>query len=474
MRIQATGEPALIGTALLCLAGAALAQSSPWRYAVLTVGNELNPSAGATDLNNFGLLGGEDARAYLWQEGIKTYLPLPGTDNEIGGINDEGRVVGTAQFYVTEPAYAFVWFEDELIELPDLDAEDEEAFAINAQGQIVGYAMAVPNSRSARPCLWEPDGQGGYNLTVLEDPYGEDGFATDLNAAGNLIIGHVLVDDTERIRPVVWQWDEGLGRYVIHRVDPYDENNINDYLLTGVNNQGWAIGTETGAAALVWDLRTGQRYYLPKLHRPLAWETTATDLNDANQIVGWGFFDSFSHEGLHACIWEASAGYGMVLLEDYLPPRHDWEKLEFAQAINDRGQIVGSGPNSRYIMSGFWLIPVAPTLTLEEPAPGLAGQENTLVVTGAAPGATIDFYYGTTGGGAFVPGCEYAAGESNVALQIQTEALKWAGSALADENGIATLVRLVPDSARSLGPILIQAADSTHCRISQLVVERFE
>ncbi len=158
----------------------------------------------------------------------------------------------------------------------------------------------------------------------------------------------------------------------------------------------------------------------------------------------------------------------VVALDTLLPPNSVW-KLEWANDINDAGQIAGTAVNKReQTERGYLLTPVHPTLTLAQPSPGKAGQRNTLTLTGATPGARIYFVYGTTGGGAVVPGCDL----QEAAIQIDSP--KTIGFAIANASGTATFSANVPLSARNSGDILIQAVDPQRCDQSQLVVERFE
>ena len=440
---------------------------SSWQYAVFTVGNEDDGNVSVVAINNRGLIGSDSLPLFVWNSGVKTYLDVP-LGIWIGDVDDEGRIVGTAE-RSSIGSYAYVWLDGQTTELPSLGGDDTGATAINTMGHIVGGSEVLPGGNEAHPCLWEPDGFGGYVVTDLGDHYGFGSVVRDINELG-LIVGGVRPSDVPfSQRAAAWQKDSGTGEYRMLELEIRHSNNV----ANAVNDRGIAAGhAEVGwHYPLVWDAITGA--LLGELPLSNGFDAAAaTDINNSNQVVGWAQFWT-SELDLRGCLWEPP-GYKMQILMRLLPPRHDWMELGSADDINDLGQIVGYGVNRRFVGSGYWLIPVWADLMLAQPIPGLSGQNNTLIVTGASPGSTIDFYYGLTGGGAFVPGCESAAGASNVALQIQTEALKWAGSAVADGSGVATLLRFVPPSARAAGEILIQAADSTNCQVSQLITERFE
>lgn len=160
----------------------------------------------------------------------------------------------------------------------------------------------------------------------------------------------------------------------------------------------------------------------------------------------------------------------MQPLEDMVPSRlRGVGGLKFVWDINNAGQIAGDAwPVGDPISSiAFLLSPVNPTMDLLPPAPGVAGEVNTLQVTGATPGATVHFVYGRHGGGFQIAGCDL---QEN-ALQIDSPTI--IGSAVADASGHATIDRFVPPIARDR-TILIQAVVADECAISELMVTTIE
>jgi probable HAF family extracellular repeat protein len=101
---------------------------------------------------------------------------LPGdTNSEARGINNRGEVVGES--YTTEgPRHAVVWRDRVISALPTLRGGDSAAYAINNDGQIVGFA-------GVHAALWE---KGGVkDLGRL--PGSRSSRAYDINDRGDVV-----------------------------------------------------------------------------------------------------------------------------------------------------------------------------------------------------------------------------------------------------------------------------------------------
>ncbi len=103
-------------------------------------------------------------------------------------------------------------------------------------------------------------------------------------------------------------------------------------------------------------------------------------------------------------------------------------------------------------------------LVLTGPVPGTAGVDNTIMASGATPGATVQFTYGTVAGSTAVPGCP--------GVFVDFSDPNALGGVVADGSGEASITQLVPAGA-SGQTYRIQSAELDTCRVSNLVIHFF-
>lgn len=99
-------------------------------------------------------------------------------------------------------------------------------------------------------------------------------------------------------------------------------------------------------------------------------------------------------------------------------------------------------------------------LWTRDPHPGEAGVSNLFKAAGAADGATVRFYYGSSTGQTAVSGC------TNVNVDIANASIL--GTAMAGSNGAAILPATVPSGWAGQTRYL-QAVDLSDCRVSNLI-----
>ncbi len=456
---------ALVGVLLLVGGFGSMSQArgqEAARFAIVEIGN-IGSSYSATPraINNNGVVTGgtydlatHTIRVFRWRNGVVEYLdpPIPGAGAEGYDINDLGEVVGYA-IVAQNIIHAMHWLADgSVVEIGTFGGPWSRAYGMNDLGQIVGSAD-LPGSGS-HPFLLE-SGQ----MIDLGDLGRASGGATAINEYRQVV-------GTSGILPYgshafLWEGGEIIDLGTLPNGFQSFANDINDAGVVA----GYAIAPTGERQAVVWENRI-----IRSIHRSsIGYESIAYATNSMNQVVGYldvdGEFDNIS-----GFLFEGNGP--MVNLLTILPPHHTWRQLLAPLDINDLGEIVAYGDRtggSNQAYTAVLITPVHPTLTLQGPQPGRAGTLNGLRVTGCTPGERITFYYSTHGGGTLVPGCNHTDG---VTLQLDDPIQ--IGSAVANQNGIATLTRFVPTGARNLGDVLIQAVQQNGCKVSQLVVKRFE
>jgi hypothetical protein len=99
-------------------------------------------------------------------------------------------------------------------------------------------------------------------------------------------------------------------------------------------------------------------------------------------------------------------------------------------------------------------------MKLEAPSPGIAGQLNTISVSGALANQPVHFIYGLQLGVTPAPGC------ANLASPIQAPTLF--ATRVADTNGLADVSGPVPSAAANV-MVYLQVFDVQNCIASNLI-----
>lgn len=237
-------------------------------------------------------------RAIIRQGSSFTYLgDLPGglDLSEANDINNSGQVVGLG--YGPDGPRGVLWHNGTITDLGDFPGgtRSSEARAINNLGQIVGTSGALVGSASVSvPFIWE----NGTMVSLGALPGGNGGgIAFDINDAGQVVGG--AAGSASSYSAFIWQNGvmTGLGDL------PGGSSRTEAY---GINSLGQVVGMSgsSGGRAVLWQ------------------NGVAIDLNTVSGVAGSGW------------------------------------RLTEARAINDAGQIVGSGLNPDGSARGFILTPI--------------------------------------------------------------------------------------------------------------------
>jgi probable HAF family extracellular repeat protein len=236
---------------------------------------------------------GARIRAFLWSPvtGLRLLPFVPGnhTNTEATDVNDAGVVVGRGVSWQRRTR-AFQWSASAGMTLLPLlpGSTNNQAFAINASGWIVGSSYGFANQRTRQSAtLWRP-GQPPTNLDALL-PAGSGSFALGINDAGD-ISGLRIVDGP--VRAIVWP--VGTGTFV----------DIGGSTATSraedINDVGQVVGRalNQGTRGFLWDAVNGMQD-LGAL--PPSNTSQAVAINNAGQIVGFSFLTAPDR---HAVLWQ--------------------------------------------------------------------------------------------------------------------------------------------------------------------------
>ena len=287
----------------------------------------------ALDINNSGTIvgyaetlgAGGPVHAVVWNNGIAKDLgTLGGTRSMAYSINGDGTIVGWADTGNTQTAA--LWESSGQIHnlgTPVGYAGQSAATSISDGGQVVGYAYNTGGNASIA-ILWN----NGQNLGTL----GGQGNAANAISNSGVVVGYSQLVNGE-VRAVRWNDGQNLGTLGGVWSEAY-----------GINSYGQVVGSSDTARV------NGQQ------HATLWSGNTVTDLgalqsgsisaangiNDAGQVVGYSIIAAGKS---HATLWQDG---NVIDLNSFLSASDinaGWV-LNNANAINDKGWIVGEAQNS--------------------------------------------------------------------------------------------------------------------------------
>ena len=284
--------------------------------------------------------------AWIWRDGVMTELGGVGTAGTVAhDINELDQVVGYDYTYefleicggessVQGLTYGRLWQNGSVIDLGELPGGIRGTFAvgINNWGQVVGgshwtdcISMSATDS-----FLW----QNGAMINIGNLPGSGTGWASGINDGGQ-VIGTSYFREDDRWNGYLWQ---NGGMINLGDVYPY-----------GINNLGQVVGHGGGVGhGFLWE--NGIFTDIGTLGGDFS---QANGINNLSQVVG---YSSTTNNVVHAFIWQEGE---MKDLNDLIPADSGWE-LSVANAISDRGEIVGTGNHDGELYRGFLLKPAIP------------------------------------------------------------------------------------------------------------------
>jgi probable HAF family extracellular repeat protein len=333
-----------------------------------------------------------EMHAVLWQQGqimdLGT-LPEGGYQSEANAVNSAGQVVGSALntipdansmavgnfwFFGVPYGYqqrAFLW--DKKKGMQDLGTlpggTDAEAIFINERGQVVGYSYTASTQSGAcfplatNSFLWEK----GKGMTDLGGFGGTCTLATAMNNEKQIVGGSNNADELER----AFLWENGS----IHELGG---SLGGDYTgAFAINDHGQAAG---------FGYLSGDSIFHATLWKNVKSITDLGVIGDDQcsyasaidvemQVVGSSIADCTAEEPtFRAFLWEDGSLFDLNTL---IPPASALY-LQLTYAINDRGEIAGTGVDGSGNEHAFLAIPC------DGNHPGVEGCDYSLVDAAAA------------------------------------------------------------------------------------------
>jgi len=378
------GEPhCRCATALLFAASACLAQ----QYTVTDLGTLGGAGSNATGVNNLGqVVGSSNITGNVTSHAFRTAPNSPinpatddlgtlgGSFSQANGINASGQVVGTSwstDFHDPRPSHAFRTAPNSPInpatdDLNPFADADSIAYAINDSGQVVGFFVTAHAPSGAPPHAFRT-APNSNSLTDLGGLTG-NGFpyfgtaATGINVFGQVVGGSVTNrgDHSHAFRTA-------SNSPINPATDDLGTLGGNDSIAWGMNASGQVVGNSYLADNITQHaFRTAPNSPINPATDDLGtlgglgfcvgqFGSQAQGINDSGQVVGTSScFDANSNFHSHAFLFDGGV---MHDLNNLIPAGSGWE-LQGASAINNAGQIAGTGTNPNGAYHAFLLTPI--------------------------------------------------------------------------------------------------------------------
>ncbi|MCH8251420.1 MAG: DUF3466 family protein [Planctomycetes bacterium] len=297
-------------------------------YVIIDLGTLGGNTSVALGINESGqVVGSADTpqglrHAYLWEAAVMIDLGTlpPEPQSEAWDISEAGHVVGiaTADGGI---ARGFMWQDGTMIDLGNLGAANTHAFGVNEFGQVVGFSWLPPSE--PRAFLWE-DGV----MSDLGTLGGASSNAWDVNSVGQ-VVGSSTLSPGEQ--GGAFLWENGVMTNLGTLGGPTS-------WASGINELGQVVGqAERSEGGLVLHAFIWERNEMIDLGALGGYESSRAEaINNQGEVVGSGSNGTTDQPFLY------HGDVGLRDLRDLLWVDVDWSALS-PRAINDAGQIVGSG-----------------------------------------------------------------------------------------------------------------------------------
>ena len=283
---------------------------------------------------------------------------LPGLGSVAESINPRREIVGYAFNEDSSVERPLFWASanNAPVELPGLPAGLlSEVYDINPPGHIVGQFFSADFSVE-EAVFWPNSNAAPVYLRQLSDEF-PHGLASNINASGN-ILGDACDADFVECHAAFWASSTSTP---VALASPGGEFIYTDIVLPGhaINGAGNMVGFAhnadfSAARGVFWASSSSPAVVLSGVGEFT--NTFAAAISDNGQIVGAGFNEDFSKQ--RPFLWPNATSQA-IDLTTFFPAGSNWDLDSlFTAAVNNRGEIVGSGLFNDGTVHNFVMIPV--------------------------------------------------------------------------------------------------------------------
>jgi probable HAF family extracellular repeat protein len=269
-------------------------------------------------------------------------------------VNDLGQVTGNAYMLGNNVAHAFLWKNDgsSMLDLGSLGGDFASGNAVNASGQVAGDS-SLPDNTASHAFVWKNDGTPMHDLGTLG---GIASSALAINASGQVAGTSALNIGPAPIRHHVFFWrNDGTPMQDLGTLrDPHGTESF----FAALNDSGQVAGSSytlgwTAPHAFVW-LNDGTP--MKDLGTFGGTVSRANDINSSGQVTGYA--NLAGDAVLHAFLWrnDGTKIQDLNKLIDFTDPLKPYVTLLYGAFINDFGDIVADGIDTRTGLEGMYLL----------------------------------------------------------------------------------------------------------------------
>ena len=268
-------------------------------------------------------------------------------------------------------------------DLPEEILPESRALDVSEDNQVVGYALIevvsatddTVSARSYRPFIYDLNSASFQVLPLFNDNHTLGGGARAINAQGQVVgwAGAENEDVSDSVRALLWdpaspEFSKDLGALGGYSSQAWDIND-NGYIV-GVadTDENYFLNQQL---AFVYDTSTETMTQIPEFSAVADFtRSQAYAINNSNQIVGTAQISVTSGNISSAFLFEMG-DEALVNLNDMIPCDSGWN-LVVAHDINESGHIIGHGTFGGEVKS-FLLVPTGettPTNCTQPSSPG--------------------------------------------------------------------------------------------------------